>query len=45
MAIAVPIGYLSGRHTGIYFATVTLAFAQMIHFVANQLCGLTGGES
>jgi branched-chain amino acid transport system permease protein len=45
MAIAVPIGYLSVRRTGIYFAMVTLAFAQMVYFVANQLSGLTGGEN
>jgi len=45
MAIAVPIGYLSVRRTGIYFAMVTLAFAQMIYFIANQLSSLTGGEN
>jgi branched-chain amino acid transport system permease protein len=45
MAIAVPIGYLSVRRTGIYFAMVTLAFAQMIYFIANQFSGLTGGEN
>jgi len=45
MAIAVPIGYLSVRRTGIYFAMVTLAFAQMIYFLANQLGDLTGGEN
>ena len=45
MVIAVPIGYLSVRRTGIYFAMVTLAFAQMIYFAANQLGGLTGGEN
>ena len=36
MAIAVPIGYLSVRRTGIYFAMVTLAFAQMLYFIVNQ---------
>ena len=45
MVIAVPIGYLSVRRTGIYFAMVTLAFAQMIYFLANQLGDLTGGEN
>ena len=45
MVIAVPIGYLSVRRTGIYFAMVTLAFAQMIYFIANQFSGLTGGEN
>ena len=45
MVIAIPIGYLSVRRTGIYFAMVTLAFAQMIYFLANQLSDLTGGEN
>jgi len=45
MLIAVPIGYLSVRRTGIYFAMVTLAFAQMIYFIANQAGDLTGGEN
>jgi branched-chain amino acid transport system permease protein len=43
--LAVPIGYLAVRRTGIYFAMVTLAFAQMVYFVANQWRGLTGGEN
>ncbi len=45
MAIAIPIGYLSVRRAGIYFAMVTLAFAQMIYFIATQFSGLTGGEN
>lgn len=45
MAIALPIGYLSVRRTGIYFAMVTLAFAQMLYFVANQWREVTGGEN
>lgn len=43
--LAVPIGYLSVRRAGIYFAMVTLAFAQMMYFIANQWRGLTGGEN
>lgn len=43
--LAVPIGYLSVRRTGIYFAMVTLAFAQMVYFVANQWRSVTGGEN
>jgi branched-chain amino acid transport system permease protein len=43
--LAVPIGYLCVRNSGIYFAMVTLAFAQMIYFVANQWRDLTGGEN
>lgn len=45
MLIAVPMGYLAVRRTGIYFAMVTLAFAQMIFFIANQARDLTGGEN
>ncbi|WP_342449172.1 branched-chain amino acid ABC transporter permease [Aquabacter sp. L1I39] len=36
-------GWLAIRRTGIYFAMVTLAFAQMIYFVALQ-APFTGGE-
>jgi branched-chain amino acid transport system permease protein len=43
--LAVPIGYLSVRRTGIYFAMVTLAFAQMVYFLANQWRSVTGGEN
>lgn len=45
MALAVPIALLAVRRTGIYFAMVTLAFAQMVYFIANQWRGLTGGEN
>jgi branched-chain amino acid transport system permease protein len=45
MLLAVPIGYLSVRRSGIYFAMVTLAFAQMVYFVAYQWSSLTGGEN
>lgn len=45
MVIAVPIGALSVRRSGIYFAMVTLAFAQMIFFITNQWSDVTGGEN
>jgi branched-chain amino acid transport system permease protein len=45
MVLALPIGYLSVRRSGIYFAMVTLAFAQMLFFIANQWRDLTGGEN
>jgi branched-chain amino acid transport system permease protein len=45
MALALPIGLLSVRRTGIYFAMVTLAFAQTIYFAANQWGSVTGGEN
>ncbi|MEO3762560.1 branched-chain amino acid ABC transporter permease [Streptomyces sp. B8F3] len=43
--VAVPIGLLAVRRSGIYFAMVTLAFAQMIYFIANQWGDVTGGEN
>ncbi|MFH5824098.1 branched-chain amino acid ABC transporter permease [Georgenia sp. AZ-5] len=45
MVLALPVGYLSVRRSGIYFAMVTLAFAQMLYFVANQWREVTGGEN
>lgn len=45
MILAVPVGLLSIRRSGIYFAMVTLAFAQMFYFVAYQWSDLTGGEN
>jgi branched-chain amino acid transport system permease protein len=45
MLLALPIGYLSVRRSGIYFAMVTLAFAQMVYFLANQWRDVTGGEN
>ena len=45
MLLALPIGFLSVRRSGIYFAMVTLAFAQMIYFIANQWSSVTGGEN
>ncbi|MHB8647600.1 MAG: branched-chain amino acid ABC transporter permease [Thermomicrobiales bacterium] len=43
--LALPIGYLSIRRQGIYFAMVTLAFAQMIYYILNQWRSVTGGEN
>lgn len=43
--LAVPIGYLAVRRTGIYFAMVTLAFAQMIYYIANEWRTVTRGEN
>ncbi len=45
MVLAVPIGALSVRSSGIYFAMVTLAFAQMVFFITNQWSDVTGGEN
>ena len=45
MALAAPIGFLAIRRRGIYFAMVTLAFAQMLFYVVNEWRDLTGGEN
>ena len=42
--VAWPIGYLSTRATGIYFAMLTLAFAQLLYTVAYKWRDLTGGS-
>ncbi|UWZ60037.1 branched-chain amino acid ABC transporter permease [Dactylosporangium aurantiacum] len=44
-ALAAPIGYLAVKRSGIYFAMVTLAFAQLVYFVANEWSSVTGGEN
>jgi branched-chain amino acid transport system permease protein len=43
-AVALPIGYLSTRATGIYFAMLTLAFAQALYTIAYKWRDLTGGS-
>ncbi len=43
--LALPIGFFAVRRSGIYFAMVTLAFAQMVYFIANQWGDVTGGEN
>lgn len=45
IVLALPIGYLAIRRRGIYFAMVTLAFAQMLFYVVNEWRDLTGGEN
>jgi branched-chain amino acid transport system permease protein len=42
--VAVPVGWLSTRATGIYFAMLTLAFAQLLYTVAYKWRDLTGGS-
>ena len=43
-ALALVVGALAVRLYGIYFALLTLAFAQMIFFVVEQAEGITGGD-
>jgi branched-chain amino acid transport system permease protein len=38
------IGFFALRRRGIYFAMLTLAFAQLLYFVAFHLADLTGGD-
>ena len=39
------LGYLCIKRRGIYFAMLTLAFAQLIYFIGFQWVGLTGGDN
>jgi branched-chain amino acid transport system permease protein len=41
---AVLLGFLCLRRRGIYFALLTLAFAQMLYYTAYTWVSLTGGE-
>ncbi|ADV68642.1 branched-chain amino acid ABC transporter permease [Deinococcus maricopensis] len=45
LLLAVPVGFLSVRSLGIYFSMITLAFAQMLSFLALQWTDVTGGEN
>jgi branched-chain amino acid transport system permease protein len=42
--LALLVGALAVRLYGIYFALLTLAFAQMIYFIVEQASGITGGD-
>src|SRR6059036_4279519 len=42
--VAAPVGWFSTRATGIYFAMLTLAFAQLLYTVAYKWRDLTGGS-
>ena len=43
-AVAAPVGWFSTRATGIYFAMLTLAFAQLLYTIAFKWRDLTGGS-
>jgi branched-chain amino acid transport system permease protein len=43
-AVALPVGWFSTRATGIYFAMLTLAFAQLLYTIAYKWRDLTGGS-
>jgi branched-chain amino acid transport system permease protein len=40
----VVVGFFALRRRGIYFAMLTLAFAQLFYFIAFHLADLTGGD-
>jgi len=45
-AVGVLVGVLALRRTGIYFAMITVAIAEMFFFLENSpLSGITGGEN
>ncbi|MFQ6576535.1 branched-chain amino acid ABC transporter permease [Pseudomonas sp. UM16] len=44
-ALALLVGALAIRRTGIYFVMLTLAFSQMAYFLAYTLSGWTGGDN
>lgn len=43
--LALVIGALSLRNTGVYFLMITLALAQLVYVVAQQWVSLTGGTN
>jgi branched-chain amino acid transport system permease protein len=43
--LALVLGYLCIKRKGIYFAMLTLAFAQLIYFVGFQWVDMTGGDN
>lgn len=43
--LALVVGAICVRRSGIYFAMITLAIAQIEYFAAVQLSGITGGEN
>ncbi|MGN6461846.1 MAG: branched-chain amino acid ABC transporter permease [Pseudolabrys sp.] len=45
MLIAVPIGILCVRYTGIFFGMLTLAFGMLFHSFLFKFYDLTGGDS
>jgi len=46
MAAGVVVGFFTLRRSGIYFAMITLAFAEMFHFLElSPLSAWTGGEN
>ena len=45
LAMALPLGWLAVRYTGIFFGMLTLAFGMLTHSVLFKFYHLTGGDS
>ncbi len=45
LVLALAVGFVAVRRSGIYFAMVTLAIAEIQYFMAYQLSDWTGGEN
>jgi branched-chain amino acid transport system permease protein len=45
LIVALPIGFLCVRYTGIFFGMLTLAFGMLAHSVLFKFYHLTGGDS
>lgn len=45
LPVAFIVGFLSIKRRGIYFVMVTLAFCQMLYFIAFKWTSLTGGDN
>ena len=45
LVLALAVGFVAVRRSGIYFAMITLAIAEIQYFLAFQLADLTGGEN
>ena len=43
--VALPLGWLAARYTGIFFGMLTLAFGMLAHSVLFKFYHLTGGDS
>ena len=41
----IVIGYISLKRRDVYFAMLTMAFSQLLYFIALQLTDLTGGDN
>jgi branched-chain amino acid transport system permease protein len=44
LVVAVVVGWFCLRRRGVYFGMLTLAFGQMVYFIAYQLDKITGGD-